>query len=186
MTPATAKDSAMKMIIGKWWGIIVLGIAFIVGAAAPVMADTPWGKIYMRSAAALKAGNYEVALPGFRALADVGSPAAEATLGHMYLNGLGVERNPRTAAVWYFRASEKGYAPAQFVLGHMFARGIGFARNDSRAYFWLTLASMRGDATLTSKIEAYRKQVAAVLTPAQMSAIEGKAISWRPSAAVPR
>jgi Sel1 repeat len=185
MFSATAKDGAMKMIIGKW-GITALGIVFIIGAAMPVMADTPWGKIYMRSAAALAAGNYDEALPGFRALADVGSPAAEATLGHIYLNGLGVARNPRTAAVWYFRASEKGYAPAQFVLGHMFARGIGFARNDERAYFWLKLASIRADTTLTPKIEVHRKQVVALLTPAQISVMDKRAAVWRPSAAVPR
>jgi uncharacterized protein len=175
----------MKIINGNW-GITFVLAAVLMGAAPHATAQTPWTVLYLKSAAALEAHDYPKALAGFRALADVGSPAAEATLGHMYFHGYGVARNMRTAAVWYFRASEKGYPPAQLVLGHMFAQGLGFTANPERAYFWLALAAVRGDNKLSPRASTYRDKVAKLLSVAKRSEIEASIANWRPSAAVPR
>jgi uncharacterized protein len=175
----------MKIINGNW-GITFVVAAILMGAAPSVVAETPWTALYLKSAAALEAHDYPQAIAGFKALADVGSPAAEATLGHMYFHGYGVARNTRTAAVWYFRASEKGYPPAQLVLGHMFAQGLGFTVNYERAYFWLALSAARGDKNLSPRARTYRDKMATRLSAVRLSEIDDAIKSWRPSAAVPR
>lgn len=62
------------------------------------------------------------ALLGFQVLADGGNPVAQAHIGIMYRQGLGIDRNLREAERWLKMASDNGNALAQHELGWMYAR----------------------------------------------------------------
>ena len=55
-------------------------------------------------------------------------PAAATTLGYLYADGLGVEKNNTEAVKWYRKAAEQGYAGAQANLGVMYENGRGVKR----------------------------------------------------------
>ncbi|WP_247657563.1 tetratricopeptide repeat protein [Aquabacter sp. L1I39] len=70
-----------------------------------------------------------------------GDPVAQYRLAKLYLDGTGVNRDPRQAARWLILASQKGQYEAQAVLGHMLFRGEnGIPRQGARGLMWLTLA----------------------------------------------
>lgn len=70
-----------------------------------------------------------------------GDPEAQYRLGRIYLDGVGVNRDPRQAARWLILASQKGQYEAQALLGHMLFRGEdGIQRQGARGLMWLTLA----------------------------------------------
>ncbi len=70
-----------------------------------------------------------------------GDPDAQFRLGKLYLDGNGLQRDPRQAARWLFLSSQKGQYEAQALLGHMLFRGDdGISRQPARGLMWLTLA----------------------------------------------
>jgi TPR repeat protein len=165
--------------------IAAIGCAGLL-VAAPVAAETPWTRQYANAMSAYDAGDYKAARAGFQKLADFGSPAAEAMLGHMYLNGMGVPKREGVAAVWFFRASQKGYVNAQLTVASMFATGNGFRKNLKRAYFWYEVARLRGDAKMAAVAAAYQKKLVADMTRTDIDAALADARDWRPNAAAPR
>ena len=74
---------------------------------------------------AYQRGDYATALRIFRQLADQGNASAQANLGWMYQNGLGVIQDYATAVRWYRKAADQGYAVAQYNLGFMYEEGKG-------------------------------------------------------------
>jgi uncharacterized protein len=165
--------------------ITILGFWSVV-APASVCAKTTWTQQYAEAMTAYKAGDYAGARSGFQALADFGSPAAEAMLGHMYLNGLGVPKRQGVAAVWYYRAAQKGYVNAQLALGSMFATGIGFRQDVPAGYFWLEVARQRGEPNVASLALKYQLALEAKLSAVQIADAVEKARTWRPNAATPK
>lgn len=83
-------------------------------------------------------------LEEFKARADDGDVEAEFAVGRHYDEGLGVERDPAIAALWYARAAEKGHAGAQFALGRKYAAGDGVRHNYYKAAEWYSLAASIG------------------------------------------
>ncbi|MDE1570310.1 tetratricopeptide repeat protein [Aquabacter sediminis] len=70
-----------------------------------------------------------------------GDPVAQYRLAKLYLDGTGVNRDPRQAARWLILSAQKGQYEAQAVLGHMLFRGEdGIPRQGARGLMWLTLA----------------------------------------------
>ena len=90
-----------KCIAGLIVGVILLGGACGVWAGAA------------EGVAALNRGDYASALRELRIAAEEGSADAQANLGVMYLNGLGVSQNDQLAAHWMHKAAEQGVALAQ-------------------------------------------------------------------------
>ena len=74
-----------------------------------------------------------------------GDPAAQYNLARLYLDGTGVEQDPRQAARWFNLAAEKGHRPAQALLGQLLVTGNGVPVQRSRGLMWLTLASEAAD-----------------------------------------
>ncbi len=168
-----------------------LGAFFIwgmscVGATSPAHANSTWTEQYASAMIAFKQGEYDAARAGFQRLADFGSPAAEAMLGHMYLNGLGVQKREGVAAVWYFRAAQKGYVNAQLIVGSMFASGKGFSQNLPRAFFWYEVARQRGEKQVAMLASEYQKRLDGKISAADKSKMLEAARNWRPNAATPR
>ena len=69
-----------------------------------------------------------------------GDPNAQYNLARLYLEGTGVEADPRQAARWFNLAAEKGHAPAQALLGQLLINGQGVPAQRSRGLMWLSLA----------------------------------------------
>ncbi|WP_264046673.1 tetratricopeptide repeat protein [Methylobacterium flocculans] len=69
-----------------------------------------------------------------------GDPNAQYNLGRLYLDGTGVDTDPRQAARWFNLAAEKGHAPAQALLGQLLVNGQGVPAQRARGLMWLSLA----------------------------------------------
>jgi TPR repeat protein len=72
-----------------------------------------------------------------------GDAAAQYQLGRMYLDGVGVEQDPRQAARWFMLAARKGQVEAQAELGRLLASGEGLAVDRAQGLMWLTVALRR-------------------------------------------
>jgi len=70
-----------------------------------------------------------------------GAPDAQFHLARLYLKGEGVQKDPKYAARWLYRAAENGQYEAQATLGQMLFRGENVRRNRPQGLMWLTLAS---------------------------------------------
>ncbi|WP_232630671.1 tetratricopeptide repeat protein [Methylobacterium sp. Leaf118] len=69
-----------------------------------------------------------------------GDPNAQYNLARLYLDGTGVEQDPRKAARWFNLAAEKGHRPAQALLGDLLVNGTGMPRQTVKGLTWLALA----------------------------------------------
>lgn len=75
------------------------------------------------------------------AATNFGDANAQYNLARMYLDGSGVDKDPRQAARWFRLAAEKGHAPSQALLGHLLFTGPeGIARQRALGLMYLTLA----------------------------------------------
>lgn len=75
----------------------------------------------------------EPRLASLTARAKAGDVVAMTTLGLIAENGDHVEQDYKTAAVWYRRAADQGFAPAQTYLGELAGMGRGVPKNYSVA-----------------------------------------------------
>jgi TPR repeat protein len=96
--------------------------------------------------AAYGRGDYRTALREWKPLAENGDAVAQHNIGHMYANGLGVQKNYHKAAGWYAKAAKGGLAKSQYTLGHMYATDQGVPRNLGRAVYWFRKAAEQGIA----------------------------------------
>ncbi|WP_029355298.1 tetratricopeptide repeat protein [Bosea sp. 117] len=70
-----------------------------------------------------------------------GDPDAQYQLARLYIDGNGVQRDPRFAARWLGLAAQKGQYQAQAALGALLFKGDeGVPRQAARGLMWLTLA----------------------------------------------
>ncbi len=69
-----------------------------------------------------------------------GDPNAQYNLARLYLDGTGVEQDPRKAARWFNLAAEKGHRPAQALLGDLLVNGVGVTRQPVKGLTWLAVA----------------------------------------------
>jgi TPR repeat protein len=97
--------------------------------------------------AAVKRSNFVLALVSLKPLADKGHPKAEAYMGYMYEDGLGVPIDFREAARWYRLAAEHGDSYGQTRLGYLYEKGLGVPRDDALAAQWFARSAAAGDKT---------------------------------------
>jgi TPR repeat protein len=109
---------------------------------------------------AYTAGQYDIALENWKALADSGHSRAQFNLAYMYEFGIAVPANSEEAVKWYLRSAEQGYARAQNFLGWMYEMGKGVAQNRTEALKWLRLAADQGsdDAMADFRLVNKRQQ----------------------------
>ena len=86
--------------------------------------------------------------------AEAGNAEAQNSLGSMYFSGEAISRDaqgkvkdkdPETAAGWFFRAAEQGHAGAQFNLGLLYFSGEGVTRDTAKAVELFTKAAEQGN-----------------------------------------
>jgi TPR repeat protein len=78
--------------------------------------------------------------------ADAGYANSEYTLGKLYAEGVGIEKDERRAAELYLSASIKGFARAQYNLGKVYRDGVGMSKDEGLSMFWFAEAAERGHA----------------------------------------
>ncbi|MET1029188.1 MAG: tetratricopeptide repeat protein [Dongiaceae bacterium] len=93
---------------------------------------------------AFERGDYATALKEFQPLADQGLPAAQAALGQMYLQGLGVKQDYAAAAKWLEPAAKNGIAAAQAQLATLYILGMGVPKDEKQAAYWTKRAADHG------------------------------------------
>lgn len=88
--------------------------------------------------------DYTAVLRYLKIGADAGYPNSEYTLGKLYAEGVGVEKDPRRAAELFLSASIKGFSRAQYNLGKIYRDGEGMKADAGLSLFWFAEAAERG------------------------------------------
>lgn len=108
--------------------------------------------------------------------ANDGDVSAELELAKDYQRGHVLPKNDDRAVEWWKRAAGNGSAEAEFLLGeHAYAKGNNPDYID--AYVWYSLAQRNG----YKRSEKPLKQVAAKMTPDQLSQANQRLQSWQPA-----
>ena len=79
--------------------------------------------------------------------AEAGDASAQARLGWVYSNGIGVTLDADKAVEWYEKAAAQGYPKAQFELGEMYGSGevvSTIAKDPIKAIKWYEKAAAQG------------------------------------------
>ena len=110
---------------------------------------------------------------------------AQYRLGAIYESGSGVPQDYVEAVTWYRRAAEQGDARAQYNLGLMYAEGKGVPQDDIEAHMWLNLAASRLTGAQRERTVTARDDVAARMTPADLSEAQRRAREWHAAHQIP-
>ncbi len=132
-------------------------------AAAPAFAETDAG------IAALKQGDYGIALKELTPPATEGDARAQANLASIYHYGLGVATSFARALRWYRAAALQGNTDGQIGLAILYFNGQGVAKDLAIAHMWLTIAldAMPEDGD-RERVRADRDALAQEMTPAEL------------------
>ena len=109
---------------------------------------------YKDGRAAIIAGDYTTAVSILKPLAKKGNADAQNTLGYLYAQGWGVERNYEEALRWYQKAVSQGHAKAQTNLGDLYADGNGVEQDNAKAASLYLLAAKQGNANAQVRLGA--------------------------------
>ena len=96
---------------------------------------------------AFKAGSYEKALRLWLPIAEKDNADAQYNIGILYMKGLGVEKNEKTAFVWYKRSAANGNTDAMYNLGTMYNQGRVVIRSTKDAVKWWKKSAELGNAS---------------------------------------
>ncbi|CDF81252.1 Sel1 repeat protein [Formosa agariphila KMM 3901] len=94
---------------------------------------------------AIEANNMSAAFKEFLAAANEGHALAQFNTGLMYEQGLGTDKNPEEAFLWYNKSANQGNSAAQFNLGVSYENGLGTTIDYTKANEWYRKASLQGD-----------------------------------------
>jgi TPR repeat protein len=112
--------------------------------------------------------SYKVARYWSEKAAEQGNANAQARLGTIFHEGLGVPRDPEHARWWFLQAVKQNHAGAQAMLGVATHLGIGIDANRFEAMRLLMLSAAQGN----EMAKAYLPRVNAELTPDEKVRIE--------------
>ncbi len=97
--------------------------------------------------------DYARAKDTYMIAADADYAEAQAQLGYMYLNGLGVETDYVEAMEWSNRAAAQGNAQGMEQIGSMYQNGLGVTQNLDEAGRWYTKARDFGSERAAALLE---------------------------------
>ena len=105
---------------------------------------------------ALKRHDYQRALDGFRALAELGFATAHYNLATMYFFGQGVAEDRSQAVRWVTKAAERGHERAQLVLARWYANAENVEQDHDQAAHWYSRAAKQGNEDARDSLEFLR------------------------------
>ena len=100
---------------------------------------------FKQGAACYDAKDYACAVTLLEKSAALKHPGAEGRLGYMYYIAIGVAQNFTTAAAYFTRSSDQGYAFGQYWLGKLYRNGDGVMQSDAEALRLYGLAAAQGE-----------------------------------------
>jgi TPR repeat protein len=131
--------------------LLVIGVAILVTAAWAYR-----GIELLEGKAAFAEKNYARAASLLKPFGGWHDSAAEAALGDMDANGLGLQEDDAAAFSLATKSANTGLAYAETLLGTLYAQGKGTLTDDTQAAFWFRQAAIQGDAGAETKLgEAY-------------------------------
>ena len=107
---------------------------------------------YYFGALSPKSQDYAKALDYYLIAADMNNADAQAQLGLMYQDGLGVEISYEQAMEWNNRAAQQGNAQGQAQIGYLYHMGLGVTQNLDEAGRWYARAAEQGDVWAEGKL----------------------------------
>lgn len=110
------------------------------------------GRIFEQGAPGVEQ-NWDAAIRWYQMAADAGDADAQQHLGYLYENGLGLAKNPLTAAEFYQAAAEQGRVTAQNNLGRLYQLGNGVQQDTAQAQYWYQKAAAQGSAAAKANLE---------------------------------
>ncbi|WP_254432530.1 SPOR domain-containing protein [Magnetospirillum sp. SS-4] len=145
-----------------------LGLALLAGLAACGPAPDPRQTIrdglFYDGLAAFHEGYHKEAASRWERAAHFGDMDAARNLGHLYRQGLGVERDSHAALAWYRMAADADMPAAQYNLGMLYLNGgPDLPADRDQGLVWLTRAAEAGLKPARDELE--RQAVAAVSPP---------------------
>jgi len=157
------------------------GIAWFTKAASQghTGAQQELGVIYATGDGVAK--NDAQAAAWFAKAAELGDATAQYNLGLLYAKGAGVAKDDARAIAWFGKSAAQGFALAQFKLGVAYENGEGVDRDLVLAYASYAIAARNG----SKDGDAYRADIATVLTPAQVRNAQALADAWKPGQTMP-
>ena len=93
---------------------------------------------------AASVGDYKKAHQLWLIEAEKGSARAQANIGLLYGDGLGVPQSDKEAVKWYRMSAEQGERRAQYYMGTVFEEGRGVPQDDQEAARNYRLAARQG------------------------------------------
>ena len=138
---------------------------------APV-APTPAAPPALNCLNAYSDRNWAAALPACTREASAGNQSAQRNLGSMYDQGLGVNKDPAQAVLWFRKAADTGNRDAIFQLATMYEQGRGVPQDQKQALDWFRKAALLGDGD--SQVKLGR----AYLDGKGVDRNEGEASAW--------
>ena len=98
---------------------------------------------------------FSAALAPIQLTARDGLAWAQSDLADYFVDGFVIDKDLSSAAFWYRKAAEQGYAPAQTNLGWLYFNGYeGVAPNRAVAVHWFSEAAAQGNRTAVRNLQA--------------------------------
>ena len=129
-----------------------------------------------QAVSAYSKGDYKTAFTGYSKLASQGDRDAQFTLGLMYFEGTGPDKDYAEAARWYRRAANQGQVMAQNNLGAMLMDGKGVPQDFVEAALLFTLVANAGDP----HAKQLRDAISVRMTPQEQDSVREKVKNWKP------
>ena len=129
--------------------------------------------------------DYSEAAAWYRKAAEQNEATAQYKLGQTYHHGLGVPQDYAEAITWYRQAAEQGNADAYINLGLMYGKGEGVPQDNIEAHLWFNLAAARLTGEQREQAVTVRDDIAARMTPADLSEAQRRAREWYAAYQVP-
>ncbi len=118
----------------------------VIIVVALVFTHAAWSGDFEDGWVAYERKDYATAFSKFRSAAQQGNVRAQALLGMMYDEGLGVRKDHKEAVRWWLLAGQQGNLSAQYSLGVMYSQGTGVVQDYTEALRWYQLAARQGFA----------------------------------------
>ena len=96
--------------------------------------------------------DYGKAMDYYMQAADFDYAPAQAQIGLMYQDGLGVDVSYEMAMEWNNRAAMQGNAQGQAQIGYLYHMGLGVTQNLNEAGRWYARAADQGDTWAAAKL----------------------------------
>ena len=100
-------------------------------------------------------GRHEEARELYRAGTEAGFPIAYRSLGDVYRDGRGVEKDLKEARYWYVLGAEKHNVFAELNLANIYEAGQGVPVDKAKAVYWLWRSARQGFAPSMDKLAGY-------------------------------